>query len=226
MQRDTLRTAAGLWDFTLPCSKQGDRPNHHEDRANSFGLMISVIDIVLFVVLGFTAWKGWKNGFVYEVIMFLALFAAIYISIHFSAWVGTLFGKATDGEGDSLPLVTFILTFVLVLVSAWLLAKVLSGLANNGSGEIMNRIGGGFFAVAKSVLILSFILILIAGTDDGYKLLSREQREKSFLLEPVYDLGTTIMPAIGKSEFYRDVQESGLIPGVESDSTSTAKKKN
>ena len=88
---------------------------------------------------------------------------------------------------------------------------MLSGLANNGGGEIMNRLGGAVFALAKSLIILSLLLILVTGSDAKFKLLSKEQRDKSVLLKPVYDYGIVIMPAVKNSDFYKKISDSSAV---------------
>jgi len=177
--------------------------------------MISFIDIFLLICLGFAAWNGWKNGFIYELVMFLALFAALYIAIHFSEWGGHIITGAGAEPSQGMAQASFIVTFVIILLSAWLLARVLSGLANNGGGEVLNRVGGGVFALAKSLIILSLFLILITGSDAKFKLLTKEQREKSWLMEPVYQFSTTIMPAVKGSKFYQRIEEQELIRQTE-----------
>lgn len=173
--------------------------------------MISIIDIFLVICLGLAIWKGWMNGFVYEIVMFLALFAALYIAIHFSQWGAHLIGGDGEDSWKNTAQASFIATFILILVAFWLLAKVLSGLANNGSGEVMNRMGGAVFALAKSLIVLSLLLILVTGSDAKFKLLSKEQREKSVLLKPVYDYGVIIMPAVKNSDFYKKITDSTTV---------------
>lgn len=57
-----------------------------------FSLMIVIFDIVIVLLLGLAAWRGWRNGFIMEIFYTLFIFVSIYLSIHLSNWVAEKWG--------------------------------------------------------------------------------------------------------------------------------------
>lgn len=155
----------------------------------------------------------------YEIIMFLSIFAGIYIAIHFSDFTAGFLREKVEVESEHLPIVAFGITFLLVILGFYFLAKLVSSLANASAAEMPNRIGGTIFSLAKTLLILSIAFVFIIGLNNKYKWIPQKQVDNSLLAEPVYKFSLFVLPALEKSDFYSKLKEQKLILMTKSDTT-------
>lgn len=151
------------------------------------------IDIVFAVLLGFAAFKGLKNGLFVEFASVISFFIGIYIAVKFSYLVGNLIG---DGSSKSVKVIAFILTFVLIVVAIHLLAKVFSGIASTLFLGWLNKLGGAFFAVLKTVLMLGVVLSLFQKVNINDALVSKETQENSIFFNPILKTSEFMLPVL------------------------------
>ena len=169
------------------------------------------LDVVLILPILWAIWKGWKRGFLYEIIMFLSIFAAIYIAIHFSDYAAEKLKEHVGFDGQYAPIVSFAVTFLLVVFGFFLLAKVVSGLINATPLEMPNRVGGSIFSLAKTLLLFSILFIFLIGINSRFNVLPERTVDQSMLAKPIYEFSLIILPAIEESDFYSKMKEKGLI---------------
>ena len=177
------------------------------------------LDVVLILPILWAIWKGWKHGFLYEIIMFLSIFAAIYIAIHFSDYAAEKLKEHVGFDGQYAPIVSFAVTFLLVVFGFFLLAKVVSGLINATPLEMPNRVGGSIFSLAKTLLLFSILFIFLIGINSRYKLVPDKTVEDSALAKPIYRFSLFILPAIEESDFYSKLKEKEWVLDIPADTT-------
>lgn len=174
--------------------------------------MVSYFDLILLIPFGLAIWRGWKNGLVMEIFSTLALFVGLYAGIYFSDWMAEILRDKLDVKAENLPITSFIVVFVLVLVGLFFLGKLITKTVSAGGGERWNQTGGAVLSLTKTVLFLSVIFVFFHAIDSKYKFLPKEQREKSFFYEPVYNFSLFLLPAIEDSDFFKRLQTEGLAP--------------
>jgi membrane protein required for colicin V production len=174
--------------------------------------MISYLDLFLLLPIGLAIWRGWKNGFVMEIFSTLALFVGLYAGVHLSNWMANLMHETFGMEGDHVPITSFILVFALVCVAIFFLGKLITKNVSSGGAERWNQIGGAFFSLTKTILFLSMVFILFNIADSKFGLLSGQQKQKSYLYEPIYNFGLKIIPSFEESKFYRHLREGQMAP--------------
>lgn len=191
--------------------------------------MVSYLDLILLIPIGLAIWRGWKNGFVMEVFSMLALFAGIYAGVHLSDWMASFLKEKMDVQSANLPIISFIVVFILVLVGLFFLGKLITKSVSAGGGERWNQIGGAFFSLTKTLLFLSVIFVLFNALDRKYSWLPNQQKDHSYFYEPIYNFSLFLLPAVENSDFYQTLEERGLAPiEVEkevADSTKTSEEK-
>ena len=85
--------------------------------------MIVIFDIVILLLLGLAAWRGWRNGFIMEIFYTLFIFVSIYLSIHLSNWVAEKWGGPPPNAAG---LKTFLIILGILSVALFFLAKLAS----------------------------------------------------------------------------------------------------
>jgi membrane protein required for colicin V production len=163
--------------------------------------MIMIFDIAIFVMLGYAAWKGWRNGFIMEIFYLLFIFVAIYLSLHFSDWFASKWGgPQPNGSG----LKAFLICGLLFAVLLFFIAKLVSVAIKSGGGSNVNAFAGAFFAVFKTLLVLSVLLVAGEKINGKVKWMPREQREMSWTYDPLYRFSFMLLPAIEESALYHN----------------------
>lgn len=174
--------------------------------------MVSYLDLVLLIPIGWALWRGWKNGFVMEVFSLLSLFVGIYAGIHLSNWMATFLREKMDMQSEYLPVTSFVVVFLLVMVGLYFLGKLITKTVSAGGAERWNQVGGAFFSLTKTLLFLSMIFIFFNMADAKYGLLPNEQKEKSYFYQPIYNFALVVLPAMEESQFYKKLEQEEMAP--------------
>lgn len=163
------------------------------------------IDIVLLVPILWFAYKGFRNGFIVELTTLVALVLAVWGGLKYKTFVADLLERYLGLEGSYVPFLSFVIAFLLILVVASIIARLLTNLIGVVQLGLLNRVLGMLFAVAKIVIILS---LLVGGLDKINKstdLISKETIEKSHLYNPFNQIAEKIYDFSG--EYYDEVKE-------------------
>lgn len=163
---------------------------------------MTFLDIVLsiFIVLGLI--RGLRNGLFVELASLVSFFIGIYIAVKFSYLVGNCIG---DGNSKSVKVVAFIITMIAVIVGIHMLAKLLSGIASTLFLGWLNKLGGAFFAVLKTILLLGIVLSLFQKVNFDNFLISKETQEQSLLYHPILKTSEVLLPVL--TEWFADLRK-------------------
>ncbi|MGX7667351.1 CvpA family protein [Flavobacterium pedocola] len=174
------------------------------------------IDIVLAALLIFALIKGLRNGLFVELASLIAFFIGIYVAIKFSYVSKALLEPHVSWSPKTIQVSAFIITLLVVVVAIHLLAKVFTGMADFAFLGWLNTIGGGLFAVLKTILLLGIVLNLFQKVNHNNMLLSKETQEKSLLLNPVMKTSEALLPVV--TDWFEELKKTPLQP--ESETTS------
>lgn len=168
---------------------------------------MSFFDIIVGALLGFSLYKGIKNGLFVEVASFISLLLGIYLAIKFSSLMKDIISKHVSWNPSTIQITAFILTFVLVVIGVYFLAKILTGIADFAFLGWANKLGGGFFRVLKSILILSIFIALFEKINFNNTFAKKETLDKSIFYNPVKKVAAFVYPSIEKwYENFKDNQ--------------------
>ena len=158
--------------------------------------MNHLLDILFLVPLAFGAYRGFKNGFVYELALLCALVAGIYFGFRFSNYAAVYIGRKMDVSGGLLFFLSFLSVFVLVAMGVILLGKLLDvSLKITGMG-IINRIAGLLFGMVKWALIFSVVLYFFTPLDKKFRLVPEDKKASSVLYQPVCRFSALLIPVL------------------------------
>jgi membrane protein required for colicin V production len=158
------------------------------------------IDIVFAVLLGFAAFKGLRNGLFVELASLISFFVGIYIAVNFSYIVGSFIGDSKTAK-----VAAFIITLLIVVIAIHLLAKVFSKIADFVFLGWLNKLGGAFFAVLKTTLLLGIVLSLFQKVNINDALVSKETQENSVFFNPILKTSEFMLPVL--TDWFKDLKE-------------------
>ena len=99
---------------------------------------------------------------------------------------------------NTIQIVAFALTFIVVVIGIHLLGNFLTGIANFAFLGWLNKLGGGFFRVLKTVLIVSIVFSVFEKINYNNFLAKKETLDNSIFFNPIQKIAVFVFPSIKK----------------------------
>lgn len=155
---------------------------------------MNVIDLVFLVFLLWSAYKGYTKGIIVQLATFAALLLGILGAIKFSDFTSDIIIRNFDVNGQYLPIISFALTFVAIVIGVHMIAKMISKLMEAVALGFVNRILGILFGVLKIAFIISIVLVLVNKIDRKYNFIPDDTKESSLLYKPLSEFAPMVFP--------------------------------
>jgi membrane protein required for colicin V production len=156
------------------------------------------LDIILAALLAYALYKGVVNGLFIELASLISLLAGIYFAIKFSSFMKEILSGFLNWNPNTIQVTAFILTFIVVVIGISLLGKLLTGIADFAYLGLINKLGGGFFRVLKTVLIMGIVFNVFEKINYNNFLAKKETLDNSIFYNPVQKTARFIYPSIEK----------------------------
>ena len=156
------------------------------------------LDIILCALLVFAFYKGVINGLFVELASLISLLLGIYFAIKFSFIMKEILMGFVKWNPNTIQIVAFALTFIVVVIGIHLLGKFLNGIANFAFLGWLNKLGGGFFRVLKTVLIVSIVFSVFEKINYNNFLAKKETLDNSIFFNPIQKIAGFVFPSIKK----------------------------
>ena len=163
------------------------------------------LDIILCALLVFAFYKGVINGLFVELASLISLLLGIYFAIKFSFIMKEILMGFVKWNPNTIQIVAFALTFIVVVIGIHLLGKFLTGIANFAFLGWLNKLGGGFFRVLKTVLIVSIVFSVFEKINYNNFLAKKETLDDSIFFNPIQKIAGFVFPSIKKG--YDDMKK-------------------
>ncbi len=172
--------------------------------SRSFGTM-NYFDIIILIPMLWGAFKGFKKGLIIEVASLVALFLGIWGGVKFSSISAKYLSEMFDISEKIMPLISFAITFILIIISVFALAKMLQKIVKLVALGLANKITGAVFGALKFALIISVILNLVNNINAEINFIEPEMQNSSLLYEPVSKVALIIIPGL------KDISLNGVV---------------
>lgn len=170
---------------------------------------MNYIDIALGIFLAIGVFQGFRRGFLVELASLAGLLLGIYGAIYFSHYAAAFIHKYTSWGEDTVELVAFITTFLVVLILVSMLAKALTKVAGFVALGMLNKLLGALFGLLKTALFASILLLILNSFDRQFSFLTAEKKEASILYKPVESVAPMVLPKLFK-ELNRYISEDEM----------------
>jgi membrane protein required for colicin V production len=168
---------------------------------------MGILDIVFIIPIVWLAYIGFKKGLIVELSTLVALILGVFVSLHFSDITAELLTDLFDLKTKYLKLISFILTFILVVIAVNLIGKLIERFINMVSLSFLNKSAGGVFGVLKAVVFLSLIVFFIEKVDKEKVILSTELTQKSIFYTYIQPIAPTMINTFSDIDFDLDPDE-------------------
>jgi len=157
---------------------------------------MNYLDIILAVLLILGVFRGLKNGLFIELASLIGLVAGIYGAIHFSYYAADFLQNRTDWDPDTLNLVAFAITFLIIVIAISILARLLTQVAKLAFLGLVNRLLGALFGLLKTAFIVSVLLMFMNSLSTKNLIIDPEVRQESLIYPYVEPIAPTLLPSI------------------------------
>jgi membrane protein required for colicin V production len=157
---------------------------------------MNLLDILIIIPLLWFGYKGFTKGFIIEAATLIALMAGIYAGFHFSWFIAGYLNKWFNIQSDYVPLISFSIVFILIVVLIFLLARALDKVVKKAALGLVNRIAGAALSAFKVLLTIGIIIVMMNRYDHNNNFLKPAVREGSLLYTPIEKLTMAIYPSV------------------------------
>ena len=171
---------------------------------------MNTIDLVFAVLLLWAAYRGFTKGFIVQLATLAALLLGILGAVMFSDFTSSLIIKKFEVSGQYLPIISFAITFIAIVIAVHILAKALNKLIDAIALGVVNRLLGVLFSVLKVAFIVSIILVLVNKADHKYNFIPKETTENSLLYKPLSNLAPMIFPYLNFEKVKKKLEDQPL----------------
>jgi membrane protein required for colicin V production len=166
---------------------------------------MSFLDIILGVILVLGLFQGIKNGLFVELASLISLILGIYVAIKFSSFAKEILAGFVHWNPKTIQIFAFIITFLVVVIVISIMAKFFTSVADFAQLGVINKLGGGFFRLLKTILIVSIFLNLFEKINFNNTFAKKETLDKSLFYRPIQKTAGFIYPSIEK--WYDDLKK-------------------
>ncbi|WP_445664046.1 CvpA family protein [Fodinibius sp. AD559] len=170
---------------------------------------MNLIDFLILIPIAYFAYRGFVNGIIKEVLSIVGIILGVFLTFQYmdpvSAAIKPLFEEGASFVPFISAIIIFVSTLSLVHLIAFLSKKFLETIKLN----FVNRIAGAAFGLLKSGIVISAILLILA----GFTIPSEDARQNSatypyiiYLAPWAYDTVATVYP--GAENFTTTIQNT------------------
>jgi membrane protein required for colicin V production len=139
----------------------------------------------------------------------VALIAGVYLAVRFAQELSEYLYQNTELTNEFLPIISFAIIFVGVVLLVHLFAKAIEKLATAVALGWANKASGALFGVFRMTFILSIVIMMLT----RFELLDKFNRgataEQSFLYAPVTQIAPFILPIL------EDIDKDSILDKVD-----------
>ncbi len=161
---------------------------------------MNYLDIILCIPLVWGLYKGFTKGLIIETATFVAFGLGVWGGIKFSDYVAQKLTEWFDWQSPYLPIISFALTFILIIATVFLVAKLVQRAVEGMALTAINKIGGAIVGALKFAMVMSVIIFVIDAVEQSYPFISFKSKEESLLYKPIGKIAPTLIPALNKSK--------------------------
>ena len=167
------------------------------------GLGVNYFDFIIAIFLLWSAYRGLTKGFLIMAASLAALVFGVWGAIRFSHLTAALLISSFNMQTQYLALISFALTFIIIVFLVHLLSRALDKLVKAVALGFVNRLAGLIFGMLKTAFLISIFLVLLNGIDRRVPFIPEEHKENSLLYRPLSRLAPAIFPFLN----FEDIRE-------------------
>jgi len=160
-------------------------------------MSLNYIDYIVLVILVLFLIQGYRKGIIIGLATIVALILGIYAAVHFSNYLDATLVEHLHPSRKWLPILSFSITFILVVIAVMLVAKLTEKLVDVVGMGFFNRIGGAALGLVKGVILVSILFFIFNSVDTKGKWLTEKDKQGSYCYSQVAGVFPKLMKKFG-----------------------------
>lgn len=157
---------------------------------------MNYVDIVICIPLLWGLYKGFTKGLIIETASIIALGAGVLGGMKFSDACAEKIKESFDWNSDYLPVVSFAVVFLAIVIAVFFIGKLLSKVAKSLALGGVDKILGAAIGALKHALIISIVIFMIDAIEHSYPGISFDAKKESVLYTPVGKIAPLLIPSL------------------------------
>ena len=153
-----------------------------------------ILDIIVVVILILAIIKGYRQGLIVALFSLIALIIGLAAALKLSVVVAGYIGKAVNVSDKWLPIISFAVVFLIVVLLVRVGAKFIQKTVELAMLGWANRVGGILLYVSLYILIFSVLLFYA----DQMNFIKPETKTDSVTYSYIQPWGPKLMEGLGK----------------------------
>lgn len=133
------------------------------------------IDVVIIIFVAWYAYKGLKNGLIYEMVSIVSLVLGVWATVRYSDML-----VARIGDDQTQRIIAFACIFIATLVLVHFAGRLVEKVVKLIIPSFLNKLAGLVFGVFKVVIVFSVLFLFIEKVDAKKAILKPEFKTESF----------------------------------------------
>lgn len=171
---------------------------------------MNLLDFLILIPILLFCYRGFVNGIIQEVLSIVGIILAVFLSFQYMDVVGSWIRPMFSENAGYIPFLSGALIFIGTISTVQLIAFVSKKFLETVKLNFLNRLAGLAFGFLKSGIVISAILLILA----GFNLPSQQARNDSvaypyiiYLAPYTYDAVAMIYPG---AEYFTETVEKTL----------------
>ncbi|MEI7498970.1 MAG: CvpA family protein [Bacteroidota bacterium] len=158
---------------------------------------MNFIDYIIIILAALFVINGYRKGMIISLATLVALFLGIYAAVYFSNFLDATLMEHLRPSRKWLPILSFSITFILVVISVMVVAKLMEKLIDVVGLGFFNHLGGAVLGLVKGVILISILLFIVINVDPKGKWITHEDKKGSFFFNRVSEVFPKLMKTFG-----------------------------
>jgi membrane protein required for colicin V production len=155
---------------------------------------MNYLDFLLIIIVVISAIAGYNKGFIRQLASLAALVLGVFLAVKIGSIVYPFINKHFFSSVNVSKVVAFALIFIVVSIGIHLFGKFLEKTFEEVELGHLNKLTGMVFSVAKSVFIISILMVLVRFSVIHLNWPKQVDIEKSYFYKPCESVAPAIFP--------------------------------
>lgn len=165
---------------------------------------MNLLDFFILIPILFFAIRGIKNGLIGEVLGVVGLIIAVFLTFQYMDEVADIIRPLFNSDANYIVFIAATLIFVLTLIVVQIVDYLAASFLRVIRLHTINRVLGFFFGFLKGAIIVSAVLLLLA----GFQYPSEQSREDSVTYSYVVYIAPWAYNLVADENFTNTVEET------------------
>lgn len=136
--------------------------------------MSIIIDLVIFAIIGFFFYRGYKKGFVFQIFQIVGLFSAFFLTTPIARKLTQITLDNMKQDVQLISLAYSIIVYTIVYFLFHLLGKIFTRKADDSAISLPNKVVGALFSSVKAVFVISLLIVVARLVPSAESFLQKE----------------------------------------------------